>query len=257
MNKFRMYVDEVGNPDVWSSDNPNHRFLSLTGIIIDLDYVKDALHSEMEALKARYFGAHPDDPVILHRKELLSGKSPFHALKDSETRNAFDTELLDYLKKWQYTVITVCLDKKKHRDIYATWRYDPYHYCLAVLLERFNFWLNRQDAEGDVMAESRGGAEDRRLKDSFYRLWQQGTDFVSPEQFQKSLTSRQLKVKPKTANVSGLQLADIIAHPSRAEILDAEGLLGRPLASFSKKVIRLLQDKYDRRGERIFGKKFI
>jgi hypothetical protein len=108
-----------------------------------------------------------------------------------------------------------------------------------------------------VLAESRGGKEDRRLKASFQRLWEQGTDFVSPEQFQRSLTSRQLKTKPKTANISGLQLADIIAHPSRSEILDSEGLLGRPIAAFSRKVITLLQDKYDRRGERIFGKKFI
>jgi len=252
-----MYVDEVGNPDMGNSDNPNHRFLSLTGVIISLDYVKDVLHPEMETMKVRHFGAHPDDPVILHRKELLSGKPPFHSLKDPETRSIFDAELLACLKKWQYTVITVCLDKKKHRDIYSAWRYDPYHYCLAVLLERFNFWLNRENSTGDVMAESRGGKEDIRLKDSFHRLWKQGTDFVVPEKFQKTLTSRQLKVKPKSANVSGLQLADIIAHPSRAEILDSEGLLGRPLASFSKKVIDLLQDKYDRRGERIFGKKFI
>lgn len=107
------------------------------------------------------------------------------------------------------------------------------------------------------MAESRGGKEDRRLKDSFHRLWCQGTDFIEPKEFQASFTSRQLKVKPKTANVSGLQLADILAHPSRAEILYEEGLLGRELAPFSKKVIRILQQKYDRHGGRVFGKKFL
>ena len=71
MTKYRMYVDEVGNPDLESSDNPNHRFLSLTGVIIKLDHVKDALYPEMEALKTKHFGSHPDDPVILHRKELV------------------------------------------------------------------------------------------------------------------------------------------------------------------------------------------
>jgi len=252
-----MYVDEVGNPDLGNSDNPNHRFLSLTGIIIGLDYVKEVLHPEMEAVKIKHFGAHPDEPVILHRKELLNCKPPFQGLQITEKRNLFDEELLACLERWQYAVITVCLDKKKHRDTYTAWRYDPYHYCLAVLLERFNFWLNRENSAGDVMAESRGGKEDIRLKDSFHRLWGQGTDFVGPEQFQKSLTSSQLKVKPKSANISGLQLADIIAHPSRAEILDSEGLLGRPLATFSIKVIALLQGKYDRQGEKIFGKKFI
>ena len=51
MSKYRMYVDEVGNPDLESSHNPNHRFLSLTGAIISLEYVKDILHPEIEVLK--------------------------------------------------------------------------------------------------------------------------------------------------------------------------------------------------------------
>ncbi len=33
MTKYRIYIDEVGNPDLGSSDDPNHRFLSLTGVI--------------------------------------------------------------------------------------------------------------------------------------------------------------------------------------------------------------------------------
>jgi hypothetical protein len=33
MTKHRIYIDEVGNPDLESSDDPNHRFLSLTGVI--------------------------------------------------------------------------------------------------------------------------------------------------------------------------------------------------------------------------------
>lgn len=257
MSKYRMYVDEVGNSDLGSSNNPNHRFLSLTGIIISLDHVKDVIHPEIEGLKANYFGAHPDEPIILHRKELINAKYPFQSLKDTSLRQNFDNKLINYLKNWEYTVITVCLDKRNHRDTYSTWRYDPYHYCLAVLLERYNFCLNRHDLIGDVMAESRGGKEDRRLKDSFHRLWEQGTEYVKPDQFQRSLTSKQLKVKPKAANVSGLQLADILAHPSRSEILDEHDLLGRPLALFSRKIITILQNKYDTHRGVSFGKKFI
>jgi hypothetical protein len=69
--KYRMYVDEVGNPDLESSANPLHRFLSLTGVIVDLDYVRRTLHPEMERLKTSFFGSHPDDPVIFHRNEIL------------------------------------------------------------------------------------------------------------------------------------------------------------------------------------------
>ena len=120
MTKYRMYVDEVGNPDMESSDNPNHRFLSLTGVIINLDAVKDVIHPEMESLKTKYFGSHPDDPVVFHRKELLSAKPPFQVLKDSRMRQSFDSDLLSYLEKWEYALITVCLDKKRHRDTYTT-----------------------------------------------------------------------------------------------------------------------------------------
>ena len=55
------------------------------------------------------------------------------------------------------------------------------------------------NSQGDVMAESRGGKEDMRLKSSFVRLWKDGTDYVSPDQFQKALTSKQLKVNPTSA----------------------------------------------------------
>lgn len=211
----------------------------------------------MEALKTRYFGSHPDEPIVLHRKELVNQKSPFQALRRMEVEYAFNQDLLMHLRDWEYRVITVCIDKKTHVETYNAWRKNPYHYCLAVLLESFNFWLNRKNACGDVMAESRGGREDKRLKTEFRSLWENGTYFVEPSQFQQSLTSRELKVRPKSANISGLQLADLIAHPSRSEILYEQGLLGRDLGIFARQIVNILAAKYDRRGDRVFGKKFI
>lgn len=239
-----MYVDEVGNPDLGSSEDPLHRFLSLTGIITDLDYVKSILNHQMEALKSKYFDSHPDDPVILHRKDIVNGKPPFEVLRNEQIRSRFDDDLLQCLKEWQYTVITVCLDKKKHKDTYQTWRYDPYHYCMAMLLERFLFFLETHKAKGDVMAESRGGKEDRRLKSSFARLWENGTEYVAPGRFQSVLTSKELKVKPKSNNISGLQLADIVAHPSRNEILRESQMIDTHLAPFAQKIVNILAEKY-------------
>jgi hypothetical protein len=255
--KYRIYIDEVGNPDLESSDNPNHRFLSLTGVILELEYVESIVHPQMEALKAKFFRSHPDEPVIFHRKEMVNAKPPFECLKDPEIQKQFDRELLNLIESWEYIVITVCLDKKKHKETYTAWRYDPYHYCLAILLERFIFSLNRMDSQGDVMAESRGGKEDMRLKASFERLWKDGTDYVTPEQFQKVLTSKQLKVKPKANNISGLQLADLIAHPSRNEILKEQGFLEKEFSLFVQELIKIIQKKYDRHEGRMFGKKFL
>jgi hypothetical protein len=254
---YRLYVDEVGNSDLESSNDPNHRFLSLTGVVLEISYVADVVHEQIESLKKTFIGAHPDEPVIFHRKEMVNAVGAFSFLTDARAKQSFDTELLKLLSDWNYTVITVCLDKKSHRETYAAWRYDPYHYCLAVLLERFVFFLNRNHSTGDVMAESRGGKEDLRLKKSFARLFESGTQFVESDQFQKALTSRQLKVKPKANNISGLQIADLLAHPSRNEILREHGLLTREIAPFATRVIEILQKKYDQQGGRMFGKKFL
>lgn len=255
--KFRIYIDEVGNPDLESSDDPNHRFLSLTGVILDLEDLERVVHPQMEELKAKYFPHHPDEPVVFHRSEMVNALPPFQALKDPAVTERFDQDLLKLIQSWEYTVISVCLDKKRHKEIYTVWRYDPYHYCLAVRLERFVFFLNRRNSHGDAMAESRGGKEDMRLKAAFLRLWERGTDYVGPEQFQGTLTSKQLKIKQKANNISGLQLADLLAHPSRNEILKEHGLSDREIAPFAQKVIAILQEKYDQLGGSVFGKKML
>jgi hypothetical protein len=257
MNKYRIYIDEVGNPDVESSVNPNHRFLSLTGVIIELGYVAEKLQPQLESLKNKFFDSHPDSPVVLHRKELLNARAPFTKLRDSGTRQAFDAELLALLENWQYQVISVCIDKKAHKDTYSTWLYDPYHYCLTTLLERYIFFLDSIDCIGDVMAESRGGKEDMRLKDAFTNLYEKGTDYLSGDRIRKRLTSRKLKVKSKSNNIAGLQVADLLAHPSRNEILYENNLLGKELPPFGKMIVRILQKKYYRKATKFYGKKML
>ena len=107
-------------------------------------------------------------------------------------------------------------------------------------------FLEQQESVGDVLAESRAGKEDRRLKDSFAKLWLGGTQYVSPNRFQKVITSKQLKVKSKANNISGLQLADMLAHPSRNEILLDHKMRSDALAPFAEKIVGVLKDKYYR-----------
>ena len=257
MTKYRMYFDETGNPDLKHTDDQNHRFLGLTGVIVDLAHVRETMRPEMESLKVRYFDSHPDEPVILHRHEMVNHMDPFGNLRDDEIRRAFNHDLLRYLREWEYSVVTVCLDKKKHAETYGGWNNDPYHYCMEILLELFNSWLRHRNAMGDVMAESRSGKEDMRLKNEFRNLWTCGTGKVNPEQFQSSLTSGELKVKPKKANETGLQLADLIANPSRSEILAERGLLGRQLGEFTKKIAGILETKYVHDEIGVRGKNFL
>lgn len=247
MARYRIYIDEVGTHDLVHADQPNQRFLSLTGVILESNYTLRVLVPELEQLKRDFFQRDPDEPVILHRKELVNKRWPFHPLRDPDTEQRFNAALLEALARWDYRVITVVLDKKAHRDQYQTWRYHPYHYCLAVLLERFVLFMHYGRHDGDVMVEARGGKEDGKLKESYARLYQRGTDYVPPECWQQRLTSRELKVKPKKANIAGLQLADLIAHPSRRQVLIEHRLFEDDRNTFGSQICAILQhSKYHR-----------
>lgn len=245
--KFRLYIDEVGNADLGASArDPNHRYLSLTGVVVELNYVAATVYPALERLKRQYFSAHVDEPVVLHRKELVNKKQPFHALRDPTIERRFNVELLDLITELDYTVLTVVIDKFEHQQRYTVWRHDPYHYNLEVLLERYVRWLERHGATGDAMAESRGGGEDTRLKRSFTRLFEEGSTHVPAAKFQARLTSKQLKLKPKAANIAGLQLADLIAQPGFRAVLAR--YQNHALASnFGGEIAKILEAaKYDR-----------
>jgi hypothetical protein len=258
----RIYIDEVGNHDLTHADDPNQRFLSLTGVILEAAYTTHTLQPEMDEIKRRYFVQDHDEPVIFHRKEMVNRRQPFHSLRDPSVAGQFNTALLTALARWEYGVVTVVIDKLAHREQYRTWLFHPYHYCLTILLERYVMFLQEGGHRGDVMVEARGGAEDRKLKDSYNRLYAQGTDHIPAARWQACLTSQELKVKPKSADIAGLQLADLIAHPSRRELLIEHGLLTDDRDVFGDQIRAILrQSKYrrDRRSGGIegYGKKLL
>lgn len=253
MSKYRIYIDEVGNNDLRSSENPNHRYLCLTGIIFELEYVKNKVNPSIEAIKEKYFSHHPDDPVILHRKELVNKKFPFNALKEPQVEKEFNDEFLTLLQNLIYSVISVLIDKQEHTQKYSTWKYDPYHYCMEIIVERFFFFLEEKSSKGDVMIESRGGKEDMRLKKSFRKILDNGTHFIESDKLQSRLTSKELKVQPKKLNISGLQLADLIAHPARRYIFRKYDIDEGKKYTFGEKIIAIIKDKFYNKGGNIEG----
>lgn len=262
MALYRIYIDEVGNHDMTHADDANQRFLSLTGVIVESSYISGTLQPEMEAIKRKYFQQDPDEPVIFHRKELINKRPPFHLLRDPVIEKEFNTGLLLSLARWEYHVVTVTIDKRAHRDQYQIWHYHPYHYCFTVLLERFVSFLRKNHHQGDVMIERRGALEDRKLEDSYSRLYRDGTDYVPAVYWRQYLTSKSLKIRPKSANIAGLQLADLVAHPSRREILLDHNLIIDDRNTFGDQICAILrQSKYLResRTGRIngYGKKLL
>jgi len=55
--KYRLYIDEVGNPDMGASENPNHRYLSLPGVIAHPSFKRALARQNQEPLPQN-FGGH-------------------------------------------------------------------------------------------------------------------------------------------------------------------------------------------------------
>lgn len=253
-----MYVDEVGNADLGACLDPNHRFLSLTGVIVRLDTVREELTPEFDRLKRVHFPHDPDKKVIFHRKELVQHLYPFEALKDSMKRSSFNADLMAVLKRLPFVVLTAVIDKLEHKRQYEQWAAHPYHYCMEILLERYVLWLEGEGSRGDVMAEARGKKEDRELSETYTRLLA-GTNFLPGSRIKTRITSSKLKLERKSENIAGLQLADLVAHPSfRAMRLAREGVPQKD--DFGAEIAKLLEDeKYRRHRGRIdgYGRKWL
>jgi hypothetical protein len=210
---YRMYIDETGNADLEASADPVHRFLSLTGVIVDLEQINKVAIPEIQKIKAEILELDPDKNTPLHRKELMNKKYPFLALNDPAKELAFNTAILKLLTDLEYNVVTVVIDKQAHLDRYHKWAVDPYHYCLRILFERYCYILKDKKARGDLMSEARGKREDQRLALAYTQLHAHPTP-VHRDVVDSCLTSKRLKIERKERNVVGLQIADLIAHPS-------------------------------------------
>ncbi len=139
------------------------------------------------------------------------------------------------------------IDKKSHIERYGEAAFHPYHYCLVAMLERYAGFLNRFGAQGDVMAEARGAVEDRQLEAAYQVLFTSGTQFRNAEFFASVLTSRQLKLRKKEADVAGLQVADLLAHPCKQSVLVAHQQIQDPVMAFGTKIVACVAQKYNRR----------
>ena len=202
-------------------------------------------NDELEQFKRRHLPHTPDEPVILHREDIINRRHAFWRLRDSGVARAFDEELLDLIGRAQFRVVAMVIDKHLLTEKYFTPAH-PYHLALGFMLQRYCGYLNHISRRGDVMAESRGAREDRQLQDSYARYYERGAWRVKPDVFQRALTTKKLKLKSKSANIAGLQLADLLGHPVRQSILVEKGMIDRPVGPFGAKLLERVDNKFNR-----------
>jgi hypothetical protein len=113
-------------------------------------------------------------------------------------------------------------------------------------MERYCGFLGFKNARGDFLAESRGKTEDQQLKNAFDHVYTHGTMQRRASFFRNVLTSKEIKIKPKSANIAGLQLADILAYPCKREILKIERGIEIRTNEFNNEILAAIQAKYNR-----------
>lgn len=247
MTKYRLYLDESGDHSNTTPENTGKRYLGLNGVVFPRgpEYVR--FSEEMESLKLRFFPDYdPEDPPILHREDILHRRKPFNILKDPAVQRSFDRALLELVGAGRYRIITVVIDKYEHGNKTYRSLTHPYHYGLLAMMERYCGWLDFNNATGDIMAESRGGKEDVALKKEYQGIYRSGEGFLGKERVQRTMTSKEIKVKPKEANIAGLQLADLLAHPLTRDVLCAFGRGEDRGGVFAEEIVRAVTPKYNR-----------
>jgi len=243
--RYRLYIDESGDHAFRRLEDPAHRFLCLLGCWFrDRDY--QIYHEALERFKQIHIPHSPDDPVILHRQDIINRRRAFWRLRQEQAAAAFDRDLLDVIAGAEFRIVAVVIDKKELKERYQGGAAHPYHLALGFMLQRYCGYLNHINRSGDVLAESRGGREDRLLKDSYSWVYRRGVWKQDASFFQHALTSAHLKVKPKSANIAGLQLADILGHPVRQSILREKGYVQADISPFASKLLKVVDSKFNR-----------
>lgn len=229
------------------ANDPLARYFGLVGIGMPMDERYTSFCEGLERLKRDHLWRptfDPDEAYSLHREDIVHKRAPRYLnLRDDEKRVKFDQALLKLIEDTKFIVYGVVVDKQTHDAAYYRELRDGYHYAMLGLLERYCGRLRLHKCEGDVMAESRGGAEDRALRDAFRDLATNGRRYFRAER--TLLTSKEIKLKDKKANIAGLQLADLLARDVKRDVLHSLGLCGAP-TGFAAEITALIIAKYNR-----------
>jgi hypothetical protein len=248
-DRYRLYLDESGDHvfhDEKRLAEPTHRYLALVGCWFAQGEAYLSFHRALEDLKQRHFPHSPDEPVVLHRRDIIDCWGSFWRLRDERARAAFDEDLCALIGVADFRVCGVCIDKLAMSRNYPD-PFHPYHLALDFLLQRYCGWLNHVNRSGDVLAESRNRAEDMAMKNAYEHIWTHGDMFHRSDFFRRTLTSKEAKLKKKSENTAGLQLADLLARGVRDDILREYGRPVERLRAFDARLLEIVQGKYNRR----------
>ena len=146
--------------------------------------------------------------MVLHGHEIRKAQGDFNILLNANTRTKFFERLNSIIAAADFTIIAAVIDKQRHVKRYKE-PVDPYEIALVFCMERLQRCLMERaqvNRMTHVQVECRGKAEDAKLELEFRRV-RDGQNAVGP------MPNLDLRFMDKKHNSTGLQLADLVAHP--------------------------------------------
>lgn len=242
---FRMFIDDTGCVRDEATNHPQRRFGGVVATIFNLNYLRQTFEPGFDSLRERHFGRGANGHLpILHLRKMKnpSQHGPFAALSNNEYRERWEKDCFSMYQRAQYTVVSVCIDKVAFYAANPSWERSIYELLVGNAIERFFYFLRAHNATGDVMAEATNSSLDRQLKDLYLGFYNNGTQHISAQSLQNRLSSREIKIKPKSENVQGLQFSDLLASTcfSHCKRIYADG---PEYDEFAMKVANLMENE--------------
>jgi hypothetical protein len=218
---YLVFVDESGDHNLENLVNNQYPVFVLAFCIIKMcDYVNQVV-PKIQTLKLNYWG---QENIIFHENDLRKDKESFVFFRGKqEIKTAFLNELNNLMLILPYTLIPVVIDKVRLIQKYpSTW--NPYETALYLGMERLNTFLIKNKQVGKkqlVQFESRGKKEDNTLDLEFRKIINNENQWGCYNIDFKKLNYHPVFIK-KEANITGIQIADLIARPFGLHYLKPE-----------------------------------
>jgi hypothetical protein len=216
-NRYLCFFDETGDHELNKIDQ-NFPIFVLSSIILPLQkYIQHIVPKVLE-LKYKYF---PDEGSILHSRDIRKAGGRFRFLQNETVRERFMLDLTDLMERLNYELIICIIDKRRLVEKYDGNAFNPYELSLKVILERINYIVSTRNVGIiNCLFESRGSKEDSTLELEFYRILNEGSEFVSSKDFKKCRYT--ITLLKKELNIIGIQLADLVGYPFARHFLNPE-----------------------------------
>jgi len=209
-----MFLDESGDHSLDKIDNSYPMFV-LAGCIFDFDYYSNEVELKINQLKIKHFDK---IDIILRSYDIRKQKGQFACLVDKKKRESFYTDLNSLIASLDFKIIAAAINKTNLKSQYCD-PDNPYNLCLRFILERAVMFLGRTEEKMIFRIESREMYNDRKLAEVYEKFRNNDQVLFKKEEIQTKFTD--LSFNQKTQNIAGQQIADLVAYPIGAYVLDS------------------------------------